>query len=126
MSAANCDTAIQQISTPDFIATLSLDQPRAARDIIKEKISAAEAQPKRIVWQVCRGGVIDKYFREEQFERAADHLIAIFKNRFEEVAADFVVSPYEARRLEREIPHITAELVPQFEYDTQWFPTKTE
>ncbi|MFJ7792275.1 hypothetical protein [Pseudomonas sp. NPDC096950] len=126
MSSANCDTAIQQISTPDFVATLSLDQLRAARSIIEEKIKAAEAQPKRIVWQVCRDGVIDKYFREERFEAAADHLLSIFKERFQEIAEDFVANPYGTHQLQLEMPHITAELVPQFEYETQWFPAKTQ
>ena len=126
MPSANCDTATQQISTHDFFATMSLDQLRSARNIIEEKIKAAEAQPKRIVWQVCRGGVIDRYFREDQFEAAADHLLSIFKERFEEVATDFIANPYGARQLQQEIPHIAAELVPQFEYETQWFPAKTQ
>lgn len=126
MPAANCDTATQQISTHDFLATLSLDQLRAARNIIEEKIKAAEAQPKRIIWHVYRGGVIDRYFREDQFEAAADHLLSIFKERFEEVATDFIANPYGAHQLQLEMPHITAELVPQFEYETQWFPAKTE
>ena len=126
MPSENCDAATQKISIPDFVSTLSLDQLRAARKIIEEKIKATEAQPKRIVWQVCRGGVIDRYFREDQFEAAADHLLSIFKERFEEVATDFIANPCGTHQLQQEIPHIAAELVPQFEYETQWFPAKTE
>ncbi|WP_085638042.1 MULTISPECIES: hypothetical protein [unclassified Pseudomonas] len=127
MSANNNDKTTQRISTPEFIASMSLGQLHAAGDLIRDRIRVVEAEKKRIVWQVCRGGIIDRSFREEQFEAAADHLLSIFRKHFLEIAADFVAGRTgTTREMAQEIPRIEAELVPQFEYETQWFPAKSE
>ncbi|WP_235376703.1 hypothetical protein [Pseudomonas putida] len=113
-----------RVSTDQWVETLTLDQMRYARDKMTEKIKAAEAQPKRCVWRVCRGGLAEGNYREEDFEKAADHLLRIFKGHFAEEAKAFVDRHYGTLRFEREIPHIAVELVSQFEYDTEWFPAK--
>lgn len=113
-----------RVSTDQWVETLTLDQMRYARDKMAEKIKAAEAQPKRCVWRVCRGGLAESNYREEDFEKAADHLLRIFKGHFAEEAKAFVDRHYGTLRFEREIPHIAVELVSQFEYDTEWFPAK--
>ena len=60
----------QHVSTTDWVATLTLDQLRFARDSMDVKIKAAEAQPKRIVWRVCRGGLCEANYQEDQYEKA--------------------------------------------------------
>ncbi|WP_262020281.1 hypothetical protein [Pseudomonas sp. Pse35] len=114
----------QSIGTDAWVETLTLDQMKYARDQMTGKIKAAEAQPKRCVWRVCRGGLAEGNYREEDFEQAADHLVRIFKERFIEEAKVFVDHHYGTLRFEREIPHLSVELVSQFEYDTEWFPAK--
>ncbi|WP_340050966.1 hypothetical protein [Pseudomonas proteolytica] len=114
----------QNISTADWVAALTLDQLRFARDAIDEKIKAAEATPKRVVWRVCRGGACEGNYPEDQYEKAADHLLRIFKAKFVEEAADYVKKPYGTETFRRELPSIEIERVTQFEYDTEWFPAK--
>jgi len=99
----------QHVSTTDWVAALTLDQLRFARDAMDEKIKAAEAQPKRIVWRVCRGGVCETNYREDQYEKAADHLLRIFKGKFMEEAADYVKRPYGTETFRRELPSIEIE-----------------
>jgi len=115
---------VQRVGTDEWVETLTLDQLRYARQQMDEKIKAAEAQPKRVVWQVISGSLIDKYFREEDYEKAADHLLSIFKEKFVKEARSFTDHHYGTLRFEREIPHISPELVTQFEYETEWFPAK--
>ncbi len=114
----------QHISTTDWVAMLTLDQLRFARDAMDEKIKAAEAQPKRIVWRVCRGGLCEANYQEDQYEKAADHLLRIFKDRFMAEAVDYVNKPYGTETFRRELPGIEIERVTQFEYETEWFPAK--
>lgn len=116
----------QSVSTTDWVATLTLDQLRFARDAMDEKIKAAEAQPKRIVWRVCRGGVCEANYQEDQYEKAADHLLRIFKANFMDEAADYVKKPYGTETFRRELPSIEIERCTQFEYETEWFPAKPE
>ncbi|MCO7526328.1 hypothetical protein NJH54_17685 [Pseudomonas asiatica] len=113
-----------RIGTDQWVETLTLDQMRYARDQMSLRIQAAEAQPKRCVWRVCRGALVEDNYREEDFEKAADHLVRIFKEYFIEEAKAFVERHYGTLRFEREIPHLSVELVSQFEYDNEWFPTK--
>lgn len=40
------------VSTPQWIELLTLDQMRRAVELMSEKITAAEAQPKRVIWRV--------------------------------------------------------------------------
>lgn len=110
------------VSTPEWIEKLTIDQMRRATELMNEKIKAAEAQPKRCVWRVCVGGWVDANYREEDYDKAADHLLRIFKERFSQEAKDFIGDHYGTIRFEREIPHISVELVSQLEYDTEWFP----
>ncbi|MFW0757728.1 hypothetical protein ACN1C3_23865 [Pseudomonas sp. H11T01] len=125
MPAIKCHLGHEQsISTDDWVATLTLDQLRYARTAMDDKIKAAEAQPKRTVWRVCRGGVCVANYREDQYEAAADHLLRIYKERFMPEAAEWLKKPYGYLTFERQLPNITPELVSQFEYDTEWFPEK--
>lgn len=114
------------IGTDDWVKTLTLDQMRYARDQMADKIKAAEAQPKRIVWRVCRGSVCEANYQEDQYEKAADHLLRIFKAKFMDEAADYVKKPYGTETFRRELPSIEIERVTQFEYETEWFPAKPE
>jgi hypothetical protein len=105
---------------------LTLDQLVYARDQMDQKIKAAQAQPKRTVWRVSNGITCDGNYREEEFEKAADHLLRIFKDKFMEEAADYVKKPYGTETFRRELPSIEIERVTQFEYDNEWFPAKPE
>lgn len=114
----------QSISTDAWVAALSLDQLRYAREAMDKKIKAAEDSPKRTVWQVCRGGVVEANYREEDYSAAADHLVRIYKERFASEAADWIKKPFGSMNFERNVPSVSPALVTQFEYDTEWFPTK--
>ena len=112
------------VSTPEWVATLTLDQLRYAREAMDAKIKAVEESQKRTVWRVCRGGACEANYREDDFEKAADHLLRIFKSRFMREADDWIEKPYGYLYFERNLPRITPELVSQIEYDTEWFPAK--
>ena len=113
------------VGTREWIATLTLDQLRFAREEADAKIKAAEAQPKRTVWRVCRGGFCEANYREDQYDKAADHLLRIFKEKFMAEAAEYVKKPYGTLTFQRELPSIEIERVTQFEYDNEWFPEKS-
>ena len=112
------------VSTPEWVATLTIDQLRYAREAMDAKIKAVEESQKRTVWRVCRGGACEAIYREDDFEKAADHLLRIFKSRFMREADDWIEKPYGYLYFERNLPRITPELVSQIEYDTEWFPAK--
>ncbi|WP_350404540.1 hypothetical protein ABCR88_11080 [Pseudomonas sp. W17] len=114
----------QSIGTDAWVATLTLDQMRYARDQMAEKIKAAEAQPKRTVWRVSNGTICEGNYREEDFEKAVDHLLRIYKGEFMKAAPDWIEKPFGYLVFERQLPSLTPELVTQFEYDTEWFPAK--
>lgn len=114
------------VSTDEWIGQLSLDQMRYARDQLAAKIKKAEEPPKRIVWRVCVAGWVDGNYREEEFEKAADHLLRIFKERFAQEAKGFIDEPYGTIQFRDEVPHITPQRVTQLEYETEWFPTEKE
>lgn len=127
MPEIKCDHGhVTNVSTPEWIAQLSLDQMRRAVELMSEKIKSAEAQPKRVIWRVCCGGLCLANYREDQYEKAADHLLRIFKESFMEEAADYVKKPYGTETFRRTLPSIEIERVTQFEYDTEWFPAKPE
>jgi len=111
-----------RIGTDEWIGQLTLDQMRYARNQMAEKIKKAEEKPKRTVWRVCVGGWVEGNYREEDFEKAADHLLRIFKEKFTKEAQDFIAEPYGTLQFSREIPSITPERVTQLEYETEWFP----
>ena len=112
------------VSTPEWVATLTVDQLRCAREAMDAKIKAVEESQKRTVWRLCRGGACEANYREDDFEKAADHLLRIFKSRFMREADDWIEKPYGYLYFERNLPRITPELVSQIEYDTEWFPAK--
>ncbi|MBK3432511.1 hypothetical protein JJD73_00540 [Pseudomonas fluorescens] len=115
----------QSIGTDAWVATLTLNQMRYARDQMAEKIKAAEAQPKRTIWRVCCSSTCIANYREDQYEKAADHLLRIFKETFMEEAAGYVKKPFGTETFRRQLPSIEIERVTQHEYDTEWFPEKT-
>ncbi|WP_340052081.1 hypothetical protein [Pseudomonas proteolytica] len=114
----------QSIGTDAWVATLTLDQMKYARDQMAEKIKAAEAQPKRTVWRVSNGSICEGNYREEEFEKAADHLLRIYKAKFMDEAPCWIEKPYGYLIFERQLPSLSPELVTQLEYDTEWFPAK--
>ena len=112
------------VGTDQWVATLTIDQMRYACEAMGEKIKAIEDSPKRTVWRVCRGGYCEANYREEDYEKAAEHLLRIYKERFMSEAADWLEKPRGYLNFERDLPHITPERVSQPEYDTEWFPAK--
>ena len=112
------------VGTDEWVSTLTIDQIRYAKEQMDKKIKAAEEAPKRTVWRVCRGGLCEANSREDEYEKAADHLLQIFKERLKSDAADWIEKPRGYLNFERDLPHITPERVSQFEYETEWFPAK--
>lgn len=114
----------QSIGTDAWVATLTLDQMRYARDQMAEKIKAAEESPKLTVWLVSDGSINEGWYREENFEDAAEHLLRIYKERFIKEAAHFNEKPFSVYTFTQVVPSITPCRVTQLEYDTEWFPAK--
>ena len=112
------------VGTDEWVSTLTIDQIRYAKEQMDKKIKAAEEAPKRTVWRVCRGSLCEANYREDEYEKAADHLLQIYKERFMSEAAHWIEKPRGYLNFERELPHITPERVSQFEYNTEWFPAK--
>ena len=112
------------VGTDEWVSTLTIDQIRYAKEQMDKKIKAAEEAPKRTVWRVCRGSLCEANYREDEYEKAADHLLQIYKERFMSEAADWIEKPRGYLNFERDLPHITPERVSQFEYETEWFPAK--
>lgn len=112
------------VGTDQWVSTLTIDQMRYACETMGKKIKAIEDAPKRTVWRVCRGGLCEANYREDDYEKAADHLLRIYKERFMSEAADWIEKPRGYLNFERDLPHITPERVSQPEYDTEWFPAK--
>ena len=80
----------QSIGTDAWVATLTLDQLRYAREAMDKKIKAADESAKRTVWQVCRDGISEANYREEEYGKAADHLLRIYKEHLVSQAADWI------------------------------------
>jgi hypothetical protein len=112
------------VGTDQWIATLTIDQIRYACETMGKKIKAAEEAPKRTVWRLCRGGLCEANYREDEYEKAADHLLRIYKERFMSEATEWIEKRRGYLNFERDLPHITPEHVSQIEYDTEWFPTE--
>lgn len=124
MPEIKCDYGHKQsIGTDEWLATLTMDQLRYARDQAEQKIKAAEDLPKRVIWRVCCGGLALGNYPESQYEQAADHLIRIYKESFVEEAVEYVRKPYGTETFRRSLPSMEIALVTQFEYDTEWFPS---
>ena len=112
------------VGMDQWVSTLTIDQMRYACETMGEKIKAIEDASKRTVWRVCRGGLCEANYREEAYEKAAEHLLRIYKERFMSEAADWIEKPRGYLNFERDLPHRTPERVSQPEYDTEWFPAK--
>lgn len=112
------------VGTDDWLGMLSLDQLRYAREQADAIIKKAEEQPKRTVWVVSKGSYNDGWYREDEYEKAADHLLRIFKERFMQEAGDYIEKPYGYLRFSESVPRIYPERCTQLEYDTEWFPAK--
>jgi hypothetical protein len=113
-----------RVGTDEWLKTLTVDQLRYARDQARDMVKAAEDGAKRAVWRVCRGGLCVANYQEDRYDAAAAHLVRIFQDQFVEEAKRFLEHPYGTIRFEREVPHISVELVTQVEYDTEFFPAK--
>lgn len=115
---------VQRIGTDDWISQLTMDQLRYARQQMDDKIKAAEQAPRRTVWCVDDGITIDAWYREEDYEKAADHLVRIYKDAFIREAKDFKGGPGSVHDLKQSLPSIEPRRVTQLEYDNEWFPPK--
>lgn len=123
MPEIKCDFGhATHVSTPQWIELLTLDQMRRAVELMGEKIKAAEAQPTRVIWRVCCGGLCLANYQEDRYEAAADHFQRVYKEAFLEEAAGYVEKPYGTETFRRSLPSIEIERVTQFEYETEWFP----
>jgi hypothetical protein len=98
---------------------------RYARDQMAEKIKAAEAEPKRTVWRVSNGSYCVGNYREEDYGKAADHLLRIYKDELIKLAPHWLEKPFGTLVFDRRVPSLAPELVTQYEYDNEWFPAKS-
>ena len=127
MAVVKCDHGHSaSISTPEFVGQLTLDQKRYARELLEREIKAAEEGPKRVVWLVYDIYCSVAHYPEQEYEKAADHLLQIFKGHFLEEAADLAEHAPDRNLYEfnRSMPRVEAHRVTQHEYETEWFPPK--
>lgn len=123
MPEIKCDYGhTTHVSTPQWIELLTLDQMRRAVELMTGKITAAEAQPKRVIWRVCCGGVCVANYQEDRYEAAVDHFQRAYREWFMEEAPDYLKKSYGTETFRRSLPSIEIERVTQFEYETEWFP----
>lgn len=116
---------VQRIGTNDWVAQLTLDQLRYARQQMDEKIKKAEESPKRTVWCVDDGICFDAFYREEDYEKAADHLLRIYKDVFVRESKDFKGGPGSVHEFNKSVPSVSPLRVTQLEYDNEYFPAKS-
>jgi hypothetical protein len=114
----------KHLGTDEWLKGLTLDQVRHAKTRADEIITRAEEASRRTVWVVNNGTYNDAFYREGEYEKAAEHLLRIFKEKFMPEAKDYSEKPYAPRRFAEEVPHIYPERVTQHEYDNEWFPEK--
>jgi hypothetical protein len=113
---------VMSIGTDEWVGQLTLDQMRYARQQLHDKIEAAEQQPRRTVWLVDGGITVEAWYREEEYEKAADHLVRIYKGAFVSEAKDFKGGPGAIHNFRQAMPHVEPRRVTQLEYETEWFP----
>ena len=58
------------MSTSEYLDKLTIDQLRYCREEADRRIKAAEEKPKKIVWVVSNAYWNEKWFREEDYEKA--------------------------------------------------------
>ena len=115
-----------RIGTDEWINQLSLDQLRYARQQMAERIDKAEQGPRRTVWLVDDGITVAAFYREEAYSDAAEHLLRIYKDVFLQAVKEFSGRPGSVHEFKESTPHIEPRRVTQLEYETEWFPAKTE
>lgn len=111
------------IGTDQWLSTLTLDQMKYARSAADERIKAAQAQPKRTVWLVGEARFNVAWYREDEYEKAVDHMLQLYKESFMREATDFAQSPYDVHIFEGSMIRVTPRRVTQLEYETEYFPT---
>lgn len=126
MPEIKCDYGhTQSIGTDEWLKQLTLDQLRYARDEADKIVKKAEEQPRRTVWQVVIDDcIVEAFYREEEHQKASDHLLRIYSEKFAEEAVRLKESPCSAYVFNKQLPKIVIERVTQFEYDTEYFPAK--
>ena len=111
-----------QMSVKERLEGLKLCQMIELRRQADEIIKKAEAEPRRIVWRVSDGIYVINNFRTEDFAKASDLLLTIYKEKFDENAADFIKNGGRIRDFNDECPSVFPEFVTQLEYENEWFP----
>lgn len=113
---------VASVGSDEWLSTLTLDQLRYAREKADEKIKKAEESPRRTVWLVSICGWNDGWYREDDYEKAAEHLLRVFRDKFVQAAKDFLDQPYARSQFTEETPRIIPFRCTQHEYETEWFP----
>ena len=107
------------MSIEKYLSTLTLDQLNYCKQKASELIDKAAQQEKKYVWLISYGMCNIAWFKEEDYEKACNRFLEVFKERF----------PYQAWYLLSrrsppsycDIPVLRVERVTQMEYD-EYFP----
>lgn len=77
------------MSTRAYLEKLDLDQLKFARDVAIELITAKEAEPKHLIWQVCDDYLALKHFAANDYLAAVEYLL----NKAKQLALDPATQP---------------------------------
>ena len=107
------------MSIEKYLSTLTLDQLNYCKQKASELIDKAAQQEKKYVWLISDGMCNIAWFKEEDYEKACNRFLEVFKERFPDRAwrllSSRIAIPYCG------IPVLRVERVTQMEYDV-YFP----
>ena len=107
------------MSIEKYLSTLTLDQLNYCKQKASELIDKAAQQEKKYVWIISDGMCNIAWFKEEDYEKACNRFLEVFKERFPDKARCLLSSRFAPSYCD--IPVLRVERVTQMEYD-EYFP----
>ena len=107
------------MSIEKYLSTLTLDQLNYCKQKASELIDKAAQQENKYVWFISYGMCNIAWFKEEDYEKACDRFLEVFKERFPDRAWYLLSSRFAPSYCD--IPVLRVERVTQMEYD-EYFP----
>ena len=111
------------MSIEKYLSTLTLDQLNYCKQKASELIDKAAQQEKKYVWLISElipdGMCNIAWFKEEDYEKACNRFLEVFKERFPVKARCLSSSRFAPSYCD--IPVLRVERVTQMEYD-EYFP----
>ncbi|TJZ75596.1 hypothetical protein [Chitiniphilus eburneus] len=109
------------MSTKEFLDSLTYDQLVFCHEEAGKLIAIQRQKAQAIVYCVTDGITNDGWYRASEYEKAAEHLLRIYKDRFVEVAARFNERPCGTQYFEEQLPSIEVRFIHEADWK-EWFP----